>query len=77
MTSGGYGDVQAEIRRAVYGALIDKVRRDRFPSPSMMDMIESGADMQQRIDYAEALLEKVRGDRFPSTDMLKRLTGLA
>jgi hypothetical protein len=79
MTSGAYGgnDVRQQIRRAVYGALIDKIRTDRFPSPSMMDLVEQGADQEQLIDYAEVLLDKVQDDQYPSVDMIQRLTKLA
>jgi hypothetical protein len=61
---------------AVYGMLIDKIRRDRYPSPSMMNMFESGMTEQQLGEYVDVLLEKVADDEFPSPDMLKRLLGL-
>lgn len=73
----GGSDPRREIQRMVYEVLLDKIREDRFPSPSMMNLVEQGVDGQQLVDYAEALLEKVRNDRFPSPDMVKRLVNLA
>jgi hypothetical protein len=78
MANGAYneGDVRRAIQQATYAALLDKIRDDRFPSPSMMNMVEGGMDERQALEYAQALLDKVRDDRFPSTDMLKRLINL-
>lgn len=72
----GGDEYRRQIQRMVYEALLDKIRQDRFPSPSMMNLVEQGVDGQQLVDYAEALLEKVRNDRFPSIDMVQRLINL-
>jgi hypothetical protein len=69
-------DIRRAIQQATYGALLDKIRDDRYPSSSMMNMVEEGMDPRQTLEYAQALLGKVRDDRFPSTDMLKRLINL-
>jgi hypothetical protein len=69
-------DVRSRIHDAVYGTLIDKIRRDRYPSPSMMNMVEAGMSEKQFRQYVGVLLDKVADDQFPSMDMLKRLTGL-
>ncbi len=69
-------DLRIRMHDAAYGTLIDKIRRDRYPSTSYMDMVEAGMTDRQLPDYFAALLEKVADDEFPSMDMLKRLTGL-
>ena len=69
-------DIRSRIQDAVYGTLIDKIRRDPFPSASMMNMVEAGASERQFREYIGVLLEKVANDQFPSIDMLKRVTRL-
>lgn len=78
MANGSYdpSNYRQEIRQATYAELVDKIRRDRFPSTSMMDMVENGADEQQLADYLDVLLDKVQRERFPSIDLLNRLTRL-
>ena len=70
-------DVRSQLHDAIHGMLIDKVRRDRYPSATMMNMIEAGLDDRLLPAYARVLFEKVSDDKYPSTDMLKRLTNLA
>lgn len=78
MANGGYepDDFRNRIRDLVYGLLIDKIRRDRFPSAAMMNAVEAGASETQMRDYVGVLVQKVADERFPSTDMLKRVTRL-
>jgi hypothetical protein len=71
-----FDDVRGRIHDAVYATLIDKIRRDRFPSASMMNLAEAGMSERQLREYVGTLLAKVTEDRFPSMDLLKRLTGL-
>ena len=53
--------------------LLDKVRRDPFPSTTQLDMIESMLDQEHVGDYAEVLLSKMRDEDFPSIDHLRRV----
>ncbi|MDT4906514.1 MAG: hypothetical protein QOH52_4530 [Pseudonocardiales bacterium] len=69
-------DVRAQLHDALYRMLIDKVRHDRYPSATMMNMVEAGLDERRLRAYAQVLLDKVGDDQFPSIDMLKRLTNL-
>ena len=71
------GDVPSQIRDALYGSLIDKIRNDTYPSATMMDAVEAGMSEEQLGDYAEALLEKVQNDQYPSIDLMRRLAALA
>ena len=56
--------------------LLDKVRRDPYPSTTMMDMIESLLDEEHTSVYAEVLLSKMRDEDFPSIDHLRRVAAL-
>jgi hypothetical protein len=69
-------DVRAQLHDQVYGALIDIIRRDQYPSATMMNMVEQGMEGHELQAYIEALLEKIENDRFPSIDLLKRVTRL-
>jgi hypothetical protein len=64
------------IRDAVLDVLLDKVREDRFPSPTMLDDIERILTPWRRDDYAEVLMAKIRSDRFPSRSMVERVLRL-
>jgi hypothetical protein len=78
MANGDYDleEVRSRMHDAVYGMLIEKIRRDHYPSTTMMNMVEAGMTEQHYRAYVGALLEKVADDQFPSPDMLKRITGL-
>ena len=67
-------DVQARLRNALTGVLLDKIRQDRFPSTTMMDLVEQNLDESQLSAYGQVLLDKIVDDRFPSYDMIKRLS---
>ena len=56
--------------------LIDKVREESFPSPTMLDMIEDILDEDHLEQYASTLLDKVESDPYPSMDHMQRLKAL-
>jgi len=56
--------------------LIDKVREESFPSPTMLDIIEGILDDDHVDQYASTLLEKIESDPYPSLDHIQRLTAL-
>ncbi len=68
-----------DVRDQVLHTLLDKVREDPFPSPTMLDMIEGMLqdDENDVAAYTGLLMEKVRGDAFPSLDHLRRLQAFA
>lgn len=78
MTQSSYetDDVRGELRDVLYRVLIDKIRQDKYPSVTMMDMVEGGLDENRLREYVDVLLDKVEGDQYPSMDMLKRLQSL-
>jgi hypothetical protein len=66
-----------DARDLLLDALLDKVAQDRFPSISMLDMIEDLLEPDEVALYARVLLYKVRRDKYPSIPMLRRIAALA
>jgi hypothetical protein len=62
-----------ENRAAFTYILMEMVRRDRYPSPAQMEIIENVIPAELVPDYVDVLLEKVMDDRFPSIPMLRRI----
>ena len=65
-----------ELHARFNGLLIDRIRQDRYPSSSMMDMVEQGLRFEDVRDYVEVLMEKIEQDKFPSIPMMRRLERL-
>ena len=65
-----------DVRHEIVSLLLEKVRRDRFPSSTMMDLLEEMLTPQDVPAYARTLMEKVSADEFPSIDLMVRLRGL-
>ena len=57
--------------------LMDKIRNDRHPSNTHMDMLEAVAPPQQLAEYALILMEKIESDPHPSIPMMRRLQSVA
>ena len=57
--------------------LMDKVRRDRFPSPTQLSMIEEVIPRSMLPDYLELLIEKAEQDAMPSIPMLRRIKAVS
>ena len=68
---------QFDARRELLRILLTNVQRDRFPSSTMMDLIEQLMGPDERAIYAQVLMEKIQGDRHPSYSMMQRVLALA
>jgi hypothetical protein len=67
----------SDIQERYIAMLMERVRRDRFPSADHMNRIESSlANREQLEAYMELLLQKVEPLRFPSLAMLDRIQRL-
>jgi hypothetical protein len=62
-----------ESRAVLAGVLLKRVREDRYPSATDMDMIEQIIPPQLLPRYVEVLLDKVAQDQRPSISMIHRL----
>lgn len=65
-----------DAREMLLDVLLEKVSEDRFPSNSMLDLIEQLLRHDEVAVYVRILLRKVRGERFPSLPMLRRIAAL-
>jgi len=65
-----------EVRELFIDALLDKVEEERYPSLSMLDLIEHQLRPDEVEIYVRVLLRKVRHDRYPSIPMLRRIAEL-
>lgn len=56
-----------------YGVLLERIRQDRYPSWTMLNILEQHMVGYEREEFAKILIEKVASDRYPSIEMLKRI----
>jgi hypothetical protein len=66
-----------EARNAIARLLLEKVRQDKYPSTTQMEIIEQMMPSYLLRDYLNVLLEKVMTDSSPSIPMLRRLARIA
>ena len=66
-----------DIRRELLKIALTEVRNDRYPSVTMMDIVEHLMGPEERAIYVRVLLDKIRRDRFPSIPMMRRVLALA
>lgn len=67
---------EVDVRGEILELLMDKVANDRFPSSTMMDMIEGMLGPDEAPTYAAILMDKIRQDNYPSIPMMRRLMRL-
>ncbi|MGY2876005.1 hypothetical protein ACVW00_003195 [Marmoricola sp. URHA0025 HA25] len=67
---------QVDIRAEVVALLLDIVANERYPSVTMLRMIEQLADPEERGLYARILMDNIRSSPSPSIPMMRRLVAL-
>jgi hypothetical protein len=65
-----------DVRGEILDLLMMKVAGDRFPSSTMMDMIEQLMGPDDVPTYAGILIDKIKADTYPSVPMMRRLLQL-
>ena len=60
-------------RTQILENLLQRVREDKYPSTTVLDMIESMLHDDDIDEYTSLLFEAVRDDRYPSMDLMRRL----
>jgi hypothetical protein len=70
------GDNEIDIRAEVVALLLDIIAKDRYPSVTMLDMVEYLANAEERGRYARVLMDKIQSSRHPSIPMMRRLVAL-
>ncbi len=73
MPDAGEFDTRAEL----VALLMQKVEEDRYPSTTMLDMLEEMLTPEDVPAYVEALANRMRSENFPSIPMLSRLQKFA
>ena len=63
-------------RAALLETLMQKVESEQFPSPTMLDTIESLLTAREKDHYVEMLLDGIASTQFPSISMINRVRGL-
>jgi hypothetical protein len=56
--------------------LLRRVRRDDYPSPTQLDLIEKSISREMLPQYLRVLVDKVAHDMFPSIPLLRRIQHL-
>lgn len=68
---------QEVVRKTVLETLMRKIEADQYPSPTMLDYVESLLTDDDVPEYVALLAERVNEDFYPSIPMLQRLLRLA
>jgi hypothetical protein len=66
-----------QAQTALTRVLLEKVREDKYPSSTDMELIEQAMPQALVGEYLTILLEKVVADRNPSISMLRRIERVA
>ena len=64
---------QHDLRTQVLENLLERVRRDEYPSPTMLDMIEDLLRDDEVDGYTGVLFAKLSDETYPSMDLYRRL----
>ena len=70
------GDARSSAQQAIFGMMIDRIRQDNYPSPTMMNIVESHMTEEQLPQYLDMLMEKIQDSQYPSMDMIRRVLKL-
>lgn len=63
-------------KEAILGLVLETIRRDNYPSATMMNIVQSHLSEDDLPDYLGMLMDKMDSDRFPSMDMIRRIVAL-
>jgi hypothetical protein len=66
-----------EVDTALSRFLLEKIRADKHPSTTQMNMLEQTLPPELIREYLNVLLEKVITDKTPSIPMLSRIQRIA
>jgi hypothetical protein len=69
-------DDRAECQVLLARLLMDKIRTDKYPSTTQMNLLEQMIPRAMASEYFDVLLEKVAADQWPSVSLLSRMSQL-
>lgn len=56
--------------------MLDQLRGHRFPSPTLLDVLERSLSADRRDEYLDALIDKIAEVRYPSPELVRRVSRL-
>jgi hypothetical protein len=65
------------IQEVFAEVLLDRIRRDMYPSTTHMDMFEAIAPPRQLGAYVAHLMERIEAEQHPSISMMQRVQAIA
>jgi hypothetical protein len=65
------------IQEALAEVLLERIRRDMYPSTTHMDMFEAVAPPRQLGAYVAHLMERIEAEQHPSISMMQRVQAIA
>jgi hypothetical protein len=65
-----------QTRSALLDLLLSKVKDDKYPSATTLDLLEELLTPDELPAYAGVLMEKIASDQYPSASLMKRLVSL-
>jgi len=68
--------VGGELHERFMEILLAEIERERYPSSSMLDLVERHMTQRDRVRIATVLLDSLAAHRYPSPDMLRRVARL-
>jgi hypothetical protein len=66
-------ELREQTRAALVDLLLSKIKEERFPSASTMDLLEQIMTVDELPAYGAVLMDKIADDVYPSQPMMKRL----
>jgi hypothetical protein len=66
-----------ELQEHFAEMLLERIRSDRHPSVTQMNLLEASASPRVLIEYTLHLVDRINADRYPSVSMMQRLQRLA
>ena len=65
-----------DVRAELLDVMLDHIEEDRFPSPTMMDIVEKLLIPDDVERYAAVLMAKISEENYPSMSYVRRVLAL-
>jgi hypothetical protein len=65
-----------DARAELVATLLEKVGNERYPSTTMLDLIEKLLTPEEQPAYIVFLQDRLRDEQYPSMPLLRRLTNI-
>jgi len=69
-------EVANRLQERYAETLLERIRSDKHPSATHMNLFESIAEQRQLVEYILYLMETIENDQNPSIPMMRRVQGL-